>query len=360
MNLMLSPQSTDVTPEFIVELVARQRGWIRRACWGGWLFVVVALLAVIGHPSFVWLQLERRGWEIEFYDGDFTDRLPAFLKPWFAEHATATFSEHVMSENDVTLLLQVPRLWGLSAHHTTISEPAFSAIGRLGQLEILNFYDSQLDAAGTHHLARLPRLRIVNFTDLVLDEERLKGISDCGKLECLRLIDVPVRDEDLASLSKLSRLRIFSLYPSDVSNRALEHLANIRSLKTLTIHSPNITDTGVKYLGRLPALEDLDLSKSQVTNKGIKEIAASCKSLIHLWLECPHATDAVLTDLASLPRLQSLGLYKTLISAKQLRELKRYPALSYLTLSLDKAGAIEPKDWEELKQAKPNLEVSYR
>ncbi|MCX7423284.1 MAG: hypothetical protein NT013_27630 [Planctomycetia bacterium] len=306
MNLMQSPQSTDATSEFIAESVARQRRWIRCACWGGWLFVVVAMLAVIGHPSFVWWQLERRGWEIVFYGSDFTDRLPAFLKPWFAEHATATFSEPHLSADDVTRLSQVPRLWALSAYHTTISEPAFSAIGRLSQLEILNFYDSQFDAAGTHHLARLPRLRIVNFTDLVLDEERLKGISDCGKLECLRLIDVPASDEDLASLSKLSRLRIFSLYPSHVSDRALEHLANVRSLKTLTIHSPNITDAGVKYLGRLLALENCDLSKCQVTDEGIKEIAATCKSLIHLWLECPQATDAVLTDLASLPRLQSL------------------------------------------------------
>ena len=164
MSLTHTSHTPDATPELIAESVARQRRWIWCACWGGWLLIVVAMIAVVGHPSFVAWQLERRGWEIEFYGGDFTDRLPAFLKPWFAEHATATYSEPVMSEDDVTLLSQVPRLWGLSAYHTRISEPAFSVIGRLGQLEILNLYDAQLDAAGTHHLARLPHLRIVNFT----------------------------------------------------------------------------------------------------------------------------------------------------------------------------------------------------
>lgn len=359
MSLATAPMPPDALPDSVVDTAERHRRWLRRACWIGCLLAVVSLIAVIGYPSFVRWQLERRGWSIEFHCGELSDRLPRFLEPWFSESTTATFSEAPLIADDVRLLSRVPRLWAMNVYGTTISEPTFVAISQLDQLQFLTIGTSQLDEEGLRHLARLPRLSSIELDGVVLNETGIEGISACLGLQVLRLNDVKVLDEDLAHLSKLPQLRSLSLYPSQVGDRSLQHLARITSLRTLSVSSKNITDAGVKHLGRLAMLKELDLTDCRVTDQGIREVTASCRSLRYLFLNCPMVTDAVLTDLAVLPSLESFGMYRVPISREQFREIKRFPSLIYLTLSYDKVEAIEPSDWDDLKRTNPKLEISF-
>ncbi len=342
------------------ESAARHRRWLRRGCWIASLLVGALLIAVICSPSIARWQLERQGWEIEFHDGEFRNRVPRFFEPWFADGASVSVSAVLVSDQDFRLLARIPRLMFLSIDDVAVSNSAFASIAELKALVMLSITRASIDGTGLAHLGRLPNLKHIKFQDVILDEPALVGLSACRHLQCLQFEDSPVADEHLSHLSRLPELTWLVLHRCQTGDHGLEQVAKIPELNVFLVISASISDDGVRHLRKLPRLKYLDLRNCAVTNLGVTQVVQSCRSLQTVGLSGTQCTDAIFPEIAALPELEWFCLLGAPITPDNLRELKRSPWLKELTLGHDKVDAIGPKDWEDLKRAKPNLQILFR
>lgn len=298
-------QSTsETTPtETFIENAARQRRLLRRGCWAGIVFVVVAILFVVSQPLYVRWQLRQHGWKLSQSWGlGLPDWAPQWAVPWFGRIDFAVHERSPLQASDLNLLRRFPNLQGIILDSTEISEPAFESLSKLSQVERVTIRSARLDAVGLRHLATHPKLKSLSF-DVALDDNALKTVATCPQLIVLGLTGVT--DENLRHVSRLHRLPRLVLTKSHVTDDGSTWLAdNCSSLEILMIQGGPMTDLGLAELARLPKLRTLSLQDMTISDDGILKLK-SCPLLQTINVKNTKVTSAGVTELRkSLPTLK--------------------------------------------------------
>jgi hypothetical protein len=354
----MNPANQSASIEAIVDAAQRQRRWLRRLCWAGILFVIAALVFVLGHPLFVRWQLRQHGWILGSIPyPDLNDGLPTwapdFAHPLFGRINYASLERVPPKISDIDSLRHFPKMADVAFQATHVSEQALAAVSRLQQVGVVQIVRSDLDEAGLRHLAVLP-LSSLGFEDMPLGEIAIANIASCRSLEFLGLIRTPVKDDSLVHLSKLDRLRWLNLVSTGIGDQGLDHVSHCANLEDLWIVSMPITDASISHLSRLTKLRSLDISNCGITDEGAKTLADACRRLVALHVNGTLMADDALTHIATFPRLRRLEVRDIPITDDGIRALKACATLEYLNVENTK---VTSAGLDELRRANPKLEI---
>jgi len=130
-----------------------------------------------------------------------------------------------------------------------------------------------------------------------------------------------------------------------------KHLAALPALTKLHLgENDGTTDEAMIYVGKLTGLKELILWDSPLTDAGFKHLT-NLKELRTLDLAfATKVTTAALTNIVQLPNLENLTISGTKIS--DVSPLVKAPKLKML-----KVGKLMPGGIDELKKAKPDLQI---
>jgi hypothetical protein len=151
------------------------------------------------------------------------------------------------------------RVSGDAAYVVGASEPDVAALGKLLDVEYLNFYELRADnLAPLGLMLRLRHLKIEWNTKLT----SLEGLSNLRKLETLILENTP-KTKDLAPLMLLTNLVAFQYSGGTWSKNHAESLAPLAALpklQELVLMNLRIKEGGLRPLGQCKALQTLAVS----------------------------------------------------------------------------------------------------
>ncbi len=276
-------QSTsEMTPtETLIENAERQRRLLRRACWAGVAFVVVAILFAIGIPLNERRQLRQHGWNIGngLYRQGLSEWAPQWADPWFGRIDFAIHEGSSLQASDLNLLRRFPNLHQISLDSTDISEPAFESLSKLSQVQWVGIRSPRFDATGLRHLATHTKLEGLSFS-AALDENALETVVACHQLNTLGLTGIT--DETLRHVSRLPRLTHLDLLKSHVTDDGatwLADLARLPDLRNLFLHDVTISDDGILKLKSCPLLQSIYVKNTKVTPAGVTELRKSLPTL---------------------------------------------------------------------------------
>jgi peroxiredoxin len=130
-------------------------------------------------------------------------------------------------------------------------------------------------------LVDLPKVERLVLNDVGISDAGLAQVARLNELTDLHLLSVAVTDAGLAHLSTLSSLTALELTGTGVTGPGLSHLTSLRSLRSLTIRAPKPTteerfapgDQLIHHVSRLRGLRSLDLRCSAVSYQGLGEFA---------------------------------------------------------------------------------------
>lgn len=192
---------------------------------------------------------------------------------------------------------------------TPVSDDSLQHLAGLSELRTLGLASTQCTGSGFTHLTGLKKLESVNFHFTPLNDDGLRAISqvsisgrlwfahtkftDAGASSLKNLVhlkrcgigstDKASSGEAIAHLSKLP-LEELSLFDNQATPAGIAHAAKIGSLRKLDVsHAPLVTDESLKLLAGMPSIEEFKLGSANVTNTGL-QMLAGCKSLRNLSL----------------------------------------------------------------------------
>ncbi len=251
-----------------------------------------------------------------------------------------------------------------------LADPVMAQVGRLTQLEELDFMPSRKVAgygptdAGMAHLRGLTRLKHltlgVTTKDGVIGSKitgrGLAAISSATRLQILQLQGVPLSDPDLAALHDLTDLRILEMGSPDVTDAGLDHLTGLVEMRQLSLQGTRVTSAGIVHLRGMTRLKQLNLALTLVDRLETCRPLASLDTLVLSRTPIDDAGLASASD-PGFAGLTGLILFNTRVGDAGLTHLKDLPKLKRLNLigtDVTDAGVAE------FKRAQPNTSVVYR
>lgn len=206
-----------------------------------------------------------------------------------------------------------------------------AAVAALGLSVICPHVQSADDPALPATLAWLKRvdgeLKKPRYANLTLEQLQSATELQLGGHRASDNKHLAVKAEELHHLVALKNLTKLHLGENDgVTDEALVHVGKLTGLKELILWDAPITDAGIKHLAPLKELTSLDLAFA--TKIGTPALA----------------------DIVQLPKLEKLNLAGTKVD--DVSSLSKLTTLQELKL-----GKLTPKGLEELKKARPALQV---
>ena len=296
----MQPTTEPTTTETIIDHAERQRRWLRRFCWTGFVLAMAAILFVVGHPLFVRWQLRQHGWSLIANHRGLPGWVPSNVDPWLATIDEAQLHRKPLRDVDLTMLRQLPQLREIMLIATDVTESKMVAVSQLPEIELIEFQAVRLESAGLRHLATHRKLKSIAFYDTVLEDSDLEVLSTCHQLKGICLTGCT--DANLRHLSRLHRLETLWLLNCRVTDDGAKQIADgCPSLKWLSIANLPMTDAALLELVRLPNLRQLDIDNVPITDDGIQKLK-SCVTLRNLSVKKTAVTSAGATELRkSLP-----------------------------------------------------------
>lgn len=152
----------------------------------------------------------------------------------------------------------------------------------------------------------------MNLRELVirggpLTADQLNWLGRLPQIELLKFVDSDIGDPAILAATQLPRLRLLKVEGASVTDAGVAALVDAAELRILTLDVTDLTDEGVERLADLVWLEQLRFGSPAVTDRGI-EALAKLEQLRHLHLMFTPITDAALPTIAELPRLRSFYL----------------------------------------------------
>lgn len=149
---------------------------------------------------------------------------------------------------------EVEDLWLDSA----VTDGGLSEICRIRQhpsLKFIEFFGSQITAAGISQLARLNWVKLLHFNTCPIGDRELRSLKELPSLEAVNLIEEgesanPQRfsEAGFAALGELRQLQSMWLVGLKVSDQSAQHLENLTRLKTLRIIDCEISPAAIEAL----------------------------------------------------------------------------------------------------------------
>lgn len=331
-------RNTQVTAEGIAELT-QSLPWCT-ILWSGGVVQPrateaerAAATAVLERGGFVWLELATSG-RPEVKAVSELPETPFILLGVTFPDASA------VQPADLEVLVGLDHCTSLSLYGSARpGDDVFDAVGRLSQLEWLNFDAVPLRDADLARLKSLDRLTFIGIRNgRELTDASLAHLAELSALEGIDLLtELPlVTSAGFTDLHRLGRLRALHLYPAADNNSDLFSLpqfpqltflygsrapmtdadlaafAGHRTLEFLRLSGAPATDAGIRHLAGITTLTQLFLENTQVTGAGFSEFKES--HLTTLDLAAAPVTDAGLAEIGRLTSLRSLRLEGTQVS----------------------------------------------
>lgn len=276
---------------------------------------------------------------------------PDMLSKIQAEPSLEIVEINECPRDNVPLLCEfskLEQLQELTLNHVPLVDEELEQLAGCQQLRSLELSQTGITGEGLKHLAHLPikRLAIRGFT---LTKEGLRCLTAFDQLEELELFLPQLDAADLPPLSELNNLRSLSLHRLQYSYReygGLSKLIGADSLQRIELSGSKLNKRVYDALALLPNVSQLYISNSRVNDEAL-QVLGRLKHLRVLRMDfCEALTDQAPVILSEFQQLQELALEGTTLKGSQLSHLIRLPHLRRfdlrgLTLDVDIARHFE-------------------
>lgn len=237
-----------------------------------------------------------------------------------------------------------------------ISDEGMAHLAGLTKMRFLNLRDKKITDKGMAYLAGMKNLETLELNEVACSNEGLAHIKDCVKLKKLHLFRTKVTDDGMEYLTNMTEMEDLKFRQSPVRGEQMEKLKGMTKLKELDVSETPFVDDGVAVVATFENLESLNLWNTFITDDGLAPIS-NLKKLKELDLQNCALTDAGVKHLEGMTSLTSLSLKEnSSISDESIPVLNTLTNLKKLTLNFTQ---IYDEGVEKLKEANPNLEVSF-
>jgi internalin A len=296
-----------------------------------------------------------------------------------------------LSDADVALLAQLPKLESINLSYTKITDLGLEHLAPLQNVKHLDLYYAEaVTDLGIAHLKHWKNLEYLNVRGTKVTSSLFEHVANMSQLAFLDVGHSRVNDDLFEALDSLPRLAHLSFGGNKMSGVALPLLNSFPALKSLSVAGQQRTDSGlwsvavsdfnVAQIAQIGRLEVLDLGGTGLTDRGVAELA-KLKNLQTLDLHGTRVTGKGLAALAVLPHLRHLKLWQargiddtavpallemkaltalelpeTGLTAGGLLQLSAHPSLKQLYLG---GLALSPDQLAALRQALPNCQISW-
>jgi Leucine-rich repeat (LRR) protein len=212
-------------------------------------------------------------------------------------------------DDDVDLLLALPKLARVSLYSTDVSDAGIVALKGIKSLTHLNLTNTRVGDACCRDLAAIESLEFLTFDGTGITDVGLRELRLSKRLNGLSLSDcAQITDASLAEVSKLTGLMSLHINQTNISDEGLKSLRNVKGLRILSISGTQISDAGLTDIGAMRDLTYLDLENTQISDAGLKKLAGLSK-LESIMLRGTGATKAGIDDLKrAIPSLQEVDV----------------------------------------------------
>lgn len=141
-----------------------------------------------------------------------------------------------LTDQELTHLRSMPRLWSLFLDATPITDRGLEEIAQLPRLSVLTLDSTSVTGKGIIHLQGLRRLQKLSLDATRIKDADLPQLSRFPALEGVSLDDTSVSDAGIATLCSAARLKRVSLNGTRVTESGREKLK--RAFGSMVLYGP--------------------------------------------------------------------------------------------------------------------------
>ena len=187
---------------------------------------------------------------------------------------------HAFFDSALIALARNPRLRGLYAEGSYITDQQMKIIARMVALRELNVARSRITDIGLSHIISLKRLRSLDIRDTMISDLGLKHVSRLRQLQSLNLTGTKIVGAGLKHLSGLKALRGLSVANTAVSDLNAKALTGLSTVTELDIMNTRISDISVKWFSRMKHLRYFFIKGTRISDLGVKRLRRSVPGCI--------------------------------------------------------------------------------
>lgn len=198
--------------------------------------------------------------------------------------------------DDLRAICNVDSLTSLSIESCGLSDSAIAAIASAKHWDWLDLDYNDFGDEGIERLSHQPRLSGISASGTRISDAALAHLSRLTSLETLILCETRITDAGLASLKTLKNLRflhipatkagdeatshlvslpiyLLDLSSSDITNAGLPALTQMKELRHLALAGcDGVDDDGLRYLMQLADLRGLDIRATHISKGGVEQL----------------------------------------------------------------------------------------
>lgn len=275
-------------------------------------------------------------------------------------------------------------LKGKGGRNTTVTDAWLEQLAGITTLRQLNLANCQIEGPGLRHIGTLTGLTNLNLTLTPVSDDGLRHLASLTELRGLGLASTQCTGTGFAHLRKLKHLESVNFHFTPLSDAGLAAISQVPISGRLWFAHTKFTDAGAGALAKLGQLricgigskapgssgaavaalvklplEDLSLLDNQASPEGLAH-AAKIQTLRRLDVSyAPTVGDESLRLVARLPALQEFRIGGTkLVTDDGLRSLAGTKGLR--KVSLQRLTGVSPEGIDQLRKARPDLEIEVK
>lgn len=196
----------------------------------------------------------------------------------------------IMTEEGASELIphlhNVPDLYKVGIFAVPLKSDQMKELSQLDDLEVLHLAGCDLSDDDVALLIGMPKLRFLDVSSNPLSDDALKSIAKLSGLEELDISRTDVDGHLLGELQNISRLRKIRLAGTKIDDSTLEELAKVRSLEDISLTHTEISAEGLMKLAPLHRLRLLAIPGERIYGKATHDnMAEHEEAVLAFWSE---------------------------------------------------------------------------
>jgi len=173
-------------------------------------------------------------------------------------------------------------LIGVSAQSRVIPDADLQPLAGLKNIEFLHLgKNSGLDDANVNVVMTLASLRQLILSVPQLTDNAFSNLGKLQELEMINLAATQITGATLATFEQLPRLEYVALdYCKSITDADFKHLKGCKRLVSVTLNGTNIGDAGLSYLESIGSLKTVRCPGTKVTVTGVAKLKAALRCKI--------------------------------------------------------------------------------